>query len=65
MTKRCKRCKRVISDRGRPNTSGFCSNCYKQSDTYKAFFKQYQEDYKVRKQKEQVEKLKKLRELRA
>ena len=30
--RRCKndKCKRILSDRGRPNKSGFCSNCLRQ-----------------------------------
>lgn len=25
--KRCKKCKKVLSDRGRPSKSGFCTSC--------------------------------------
>ena len=43
----CKKCNKVLREK---NKSGYCSNCYYQSDKYKEYQKKYYQEHKEIKQ---------------
>ena len=49
--RRCKntKCKRILSDRGKPNKSGFCSNCFRQDPKNKKKWMKYQKKWRENK----------------
>lgn len=55
---RCKKCKRVLSDRGKPNKSGYCYNCFRQTPENKEKMVEWQKKYRLKKKLEKIDNIK-------